>query len=779
MPTKKVLVILGMLILAAMLLVAVPGQAKSAAGPAAAAETPAVPVVQFESCAGCHEDSGSLHQKYYGYLYQDGVLQVKDVKYTFTAGTSGKLDTTVVTFKMTMDGKPFDGTKVENLNIYYAPYGDKAFTKNPATEAAEGRTALKGKLSYKDGVTTSTLEEKADAKDPAYVDYTDLKKGNGILVVYGYDKQVGSLPARIKQVQFPYAAVLAFGKVDYASAANNDGCEKCHTDPYLKHGNIYGQIGADGKLDFYACKVCHFDDGEGGHFEWQLAVDNPELGGAYAAGAGTDLTDAQKAQYGYKTSLMNDVHMSHAMEFPYPQSMSNCVTCHAGKLDKILSDANFKVSTCKSCHPVTGAVKKNGDAVIYDTTTFALKTIMPATHTFDLDKTDCATCHAEGKGKTFKQIHTGYEKTIYTAAGKKISDIVTVSIDKAAFKDNKLTIDFSAASSEDIGLDVKTITPTVLVGMYGWDTKDFVVGAHERLIDDNKDGVADSKDSRNLEFIIDGKDKNPRFTTVSAADGKWQVTADLTAWADLIKAGTVKRLEIAVMPALNNADKAMVALNAPSKTFDLTTGKFVNFYAPIVDVEKCDACHEALGTTFHTADRGGSVVVCRMCHITKAGGSHLEMQSRSIDSYVHAIHSSQQFDIAGIDFANPIFAEKYALESESPFPKHGITNCEACHNPGTYDVPSQGKSLPGILSASADKLIGKTRNISGVPSYVTGPASRACGACHRAELINQDASKGLATFNQHIVQFGYMVPAGEKPLDTLSGVWDQIMELFK
>ena len=30
---------------------------------------------------------------------------------------------------------------------------------------------------------------------------------------------------------------------------------------------------------------------------------------------------------------MNDTHMSHAMEFPYPMSMSNCNTCHEGKLD--------------------------------------------------------------------------------------------------------------------------------------------------------------------------------------------------------------------------------------------------------------------------------------------------------------------------------------------------------------------------------------------------------------------------------------------------------------
>jgi hypothetical protein len=91
----------------------------------------------------------------------------------------------------------------------------------------------------------------------------------------------------------------------------------------------------------------------------------------------------------------------------------------------------------------------------------------------------------------------------------------------------------------------------------------------------------------------------------------------------------------------------------------------------------CNTCHEALGTTFHIPDRGGNIVVCGMCHITKAGGSHLELQSRSIDSYIHAIHSSRQFDVGDIDFSDPTQAQKYATEIEMPFPKHGITNCEA------------------------------------------------------------------------------------------------------
>ena len=44
------------------------------------------------------------------------------------------------------------------------------------------------------------------------------------------------------------------------------------------------------------------------------------------------------------------------------------------------------------------------------------------------------------------------------------------------------------------------------------------------------------------------------ITTVSAKDGAWEVVADLTPWADLLKDGTVKRLEVGVLPATVNAD---------------------------------------------------------------------------------------------------------------------------------------------------------------------------------------------------------------------------------
>ncbi len=742
------------------------GPAGPAGAPGEAAQMPEPEfVVQPETCSICHSGAGGKHQASYDELYQDGVIQVADLDYRYSAGSH------IVTFKTTKNGAPFNANDADSLGIYFVPYNGTNFQFEPAGE----RLSLKGDITCDGaGVCTSTLAG----------DDVNVRNTPGLIVLYGGDETVGNLPARIRQVKYPFAALLETGSgVDYVSAANDAGCVKCHTDPYLKHGYIYAQVGQDPATDFYTCKACHLDNGEGGHYEWQLLVDDPALAAAFLAGE-VELTEEQTAQYAYETTLMNDVHMSHAMEFPYPQSMANCVTCHEGKLDTILSDANFTIKTCKSCHPVTGAVAPapEGEDPAYDTTTLALKTILPPEihGSMDLDTTDCTSCHGEGQAaRPFSQIHTGYNQVIYTADGLKYSEAITVTVDNASLDGNMLNIQFSAVESPDLeGLDVADIVPTVMVGLYGWDTKDYIIGPHERLSDDNGDGTIDRNDLRALEYEVG--EEHPRFTTVSSAGGKWEVTADLSNWADLLADGTVKRVEIGVMPALENADGVTLALNAPSRTFDLGANAFADdFYSPIAKVtDGCNNCHEALATTFHSPDRGGNIVVCRMCHITKSGGSHLEMQSRSIDSYVHAIHSFQAFDIGDIDFADPVQAMHYEHHIEFPYPNHGVTNCDSCHVEGTNNVPDQSKSLPGLLSPS-DQINGWERNIGEVPEYVTGPASRACGGCHRAELINEDSAGGLAVFNLHTEQGGYLIEAGEDDIGTLTTVIDSIMALFK
>jgi OmcA/MtrC family decaheme c-type cytochrome len=471
---------------------------------------------------------------------------------------------------------------------------------------------------------------------------------------------------------------------------------------------------------------------------------------------------------------MNDVHMSHAMEFLYPQSMSNCATCHEGKLDAILTDANFAIETCKSCHPVTGPEEGTDPKGTPPERAPALKSILPPIHdNMDLNTTQCNLCHkAGGPGPVFSAVHSGYDKKIYAdAAGTKYSQIFTVSIEVASLVGTDLTIKFSAAENDNTtALKKEDIEPTVLVGLYGYDTKDFIVTPHGRDADNN----------RLLEFPIDGETVNPRFTVLSAEGGSWEVVADLSMWADMIADGTVKRAEIAVTPNLKGEDGVSLALNAPSRTFDLIADAFDDgYFEPIVRVtDGCNNCHDALATTFHENDsgRGGNIVVCRLCHVTLSGGSHLEMQSRSIDSYVHAIHSFQAFDIDSYDFTDPLQELRYELHIEGVYPTFGLRNCQSCHNEGKFNVPDQSKSLPGLLSASEYPLDGWDRNIGAVPSYVTGPASRACGGCHRAELIKEDLAGDLAAFNSHTKVNGYLI---ENDTGVLDKVIETIMALFK
>jgi len=676
-------------------------------------------------------------------------------------------DTHTVTFTLLKDGEPFDPADADRVRMYFVPWTGTAFQYEPAAD----RLALTGTMTFDSatGVVTSVLTD----DDPRYASSFDDM--DGAIMLYGYDGGVARMPnSRVQQAKYPIGGLLETGDgIDDISAANVEGCERCHSVPYLKHGYYVTQFNDDPTTDFIMCKACHMENTEGGHYEWQLLVDDPLKAVEWLHDEDTSIFTAEElASLEYAPSLMNDVHMSHAMEFPYPQSMSNCIVCHEGKLDVILTEENFNGPTCKSCHAVTGTAKYGNET--------ALATIMSPNMPHpdvDLETDDCAACHTDGSyAGGFSEIHPGYDTLIYAAEDLKYSDAIVITIDDVSVDNDLVTVQFSA-TSDIAGFDVEDIVPTVMVGMYGWDTKDFIIGPHERLIDDNNDGEISrsSGDDRALEYEA-GDEDHPRGTTVLAAGGSWEVVLDMSTWGDLIDDGTVSRLEIAVMPELEDADGDVITLDSPSRTFDLATDDFDDdYYSPIVDIEGCYNCHDAIGEPYHGGDRAGSIVVCRLCHITKADGSHMEMQSRSLDSYVHAIHSMQPFDIGDIDFTDAVEALHYEHHIGFPYPTHGEQNCESCHFEGTYEVPDQSKSLPGLISAS-DSV--EDRNIGGVPEYATGPASRACGGCHRAELINADDANGLASFLQHTNMGGYLIEAGVDDLATLGIVIDQIMANF-
>jgi OmcA/MtrC family decaheme c-type cytochrome len=220
-----------------------------------------------------------------------------------------------------------------------------------------------------------------------------------------------------------------------------------------------------------------------------------------------------------------------------------------------------------------------------------------------------------------------------------------------------------------------------------------------------------------------------------------------------------------------------------------------------VDTAKCNVCHDVLASSFHSeSGRGGDgIELCKNCHNVTYAGSHLEMASRSIDSYVHAIHSFQAFDPGDVfETFDPVYAKRYDLHIRHTFPNFTIRNCEACHTDASFgNVPEQSQSMPSLLSSSDTVATWYTmvptagipstiaeedpsgRNIGDVPQYVTGAASRACGGCHRARFIRDDAAGDLAAWNAHTEAFGTLLENSEPDDAILYGVIDKIMSLFE
>jgi OmcA/MtrC family decaheme c-type cytochrome len=765
-----------------------------------------------ESCLTCHSTQGVTHQNVYrDYLDAKTKSKFKLSVNTLTAvpsATAGKYDVSLA----------FNVLKLDANGVNFIPYDDpglgalqqKRFTVqgyfpgDPLFKFQGAYTTSLGTITSLGG-GNYTASAKAVGYDPT------------LLVgwqAYGYiaagvlETEGITLYADVADDGLAGGAAVT---VPYASNASVEGCEDCHGKPYLKHG--YRAAVVDGLTPFAACKECHYDDRKGGDFVFQQMVDQPFQ---WATGVAPD-----PVTYAYKASVMQDTHQSHAMEFPYPQSMANCYTCHRSqaKITAVTADSFFKAETCRSCHPVDGkdawATQKYNQAGRAP----ALTELWAKTNTTFHDITDdCTVCHKQGGvAGQFSKYHSGYDAKIYNASKQRYADLPEnkISIDAVTLTGSIVDVKFSATNT--------AIVPALNISFYGYDAKNMLVSSHTRdegALTCYNDRAADPLNAPKVgcryELAVDGNPvstlQTNRLYTVMADSkpGAWHVQADLSKYVqpkatgldtipNLITAGKTKKAEIVVLPALKNAAGETVALNAATKTFDLVGKAFVADYFQgknaVADVAKCNKCHDALGTTFHEGSYGGSVTLCRTCHVTTSGGAHLEMQSRGIDSYAHAIHRFQYFDTNGVDFKDPVFAKRYWAHINDGFPNFTIKNCEACHVtssstvPVTYNPPDNTKSLPGLESAAysltkgwVDLATGAPvagpRNIGKVPALVTGPASRACGGCHKAVNINEDDEARLASFNSHMAMGGYNVENDSAGTYVYKMI-DRIMTFFK
>jgi len=231
------------------------------------AVTASIDAAAVESCATCHDGVGDDHQALY-----DSYVDASDLVMTFTNFTStpdgvGGFDVSLE-LSITDKGMPFTDYAGLEQKRFYVDRFDSA-----TNQYFEAFTSINDSVvMVADGDYVMT--EAGLSFDPTVNGQVYGYIAKGILLEHG-----GGTGAELPEGTHVHlyddvaSAAMAWGDAmvtdpdAYVSAANVEGCEACHGTPYMKHGYREAQVA--GIPDFASCKVCHNDDGAGGHEDWQ------------------------------------------------------------------------------------------------------------------------------------------------------------------------------------------------------------------------------------------------------------------------------------------------------------------------------------------------------------------------------------------------------------------------------------------------------------------------------------------------------------------------------
>jgi OmcA/MtrC family decaheme c-type cytochrome len=153
----------------------------------------------------------------------------------------------------------------------------------------------------------------------------------------------------------------------------------------------------------------------------------------------------------------------------------------------------------------------------------------------------------------------------------------------------------------------------------------------------------------------------------------------------------------------------------------------------VVDVDKCNACHDAAGqgVSLHGNNRTGEIQVCVICHNPNAtdinqrpmppavGSDGKAEESIDMKRMIHQIHSGAEL-AEGVVFYG--FGNTEHDYGRVEFIGNRM-NCETCHDSGTYGVVQAAAALPSTIDTGADAADpDDDLNIS--------PIAAVCSSCH-------------------------------------------------
>jgi len=458
-------------------------------------------------------------------------------------------------------------------------------------------------------------------------------------------------------------------------------CNTCH-DPLALHGGRRRAI--------EGCILCHnpqSTDPDTGN-----TVDLKVM--AHKIHMGADLPSVQAGEpyiiIGYRGSVHD------YSEVVFPQDIRNCWNCHTPDAAQGFVWYTYPArASCGSCHDnidwETGEGHPGGPA---------------------FDDSACAACHQPEGAREFdpsvKGAHTIPTKSSQLAGlNMEITDVVDSAPGDMPTVFFTLTNDDGSMVTDIASLRTLTLRAAGPTG----DTIDFMVDI--------------SQDARDATMSGDVYTKTFETPIPEDATGTWYFSADVRRVSN-IEDGTTEGLDV--------TEGAYNPIFSAAVTDDEPMGR-----REVVDMDKCNACHDRLA--FHGGQRF-NVQECVMCHRpneTDLGDrpeEELPPESVHMKYMIHKIHTGHELVL---DYTVYGFGSRPYNYNNVGYPGDR-RNCMACHNEGTYGVP-----LPvGVLEtetpydwytpmqpAAASCLPCHGTVDAAAHAFTnTAPFGESCGACH-------------------------------------------------
>ena len=455
-------------------------------------------------------------------------------------------------------------------------------------------------------------------------------------------------------------------------------CNTCH-DPLQAHGEVRRETGL--------CITCHTDqttDPETGNpVDFKVMVHRLHSGTrlpSVAAGTPYFIVGFQQSVVDFSKGT-------------WPQDTRNCTTCHSGGAQ---SD-NYKTApnsaACVACHddvnPTTGDNHPGGIQ----------------------DDTSCAACHTPSR-REFDASVVGAHTLPADSQQLKGVELEIVSVEKAA-PDNSPVVTFKVTDNGGTAIDPANMG--YLAVTLAGPTSDYT--------------------NRWTEIIA-----STALTVTSTAEGVGGGAYRYTFRAKIPEeaAGTYAvGLEAYMLEALEDLETPVRVAAFNPVTYVSLSGGEPTVRRPVVDREKCNACHNNLA--LHGTIRQNTEY-CVLCHnpnaTDEARRPEEAMPPTSINfrMLIHRVHrgeaASQPLTVYGfggrpIDFSAVVFPGNLA-------------ECETCHLPGTYGLPLARGLQPTVITES------------GATISTTLPVRSVCSACHDTQAAGghaelQTTASGIET----------------------------------